>query len=89
MPLQVDADDPASLRQCFDIGTEHFDRSEPAMDQYQRLALPIGLVPDLDAIDVGMTGFDRLGQLWHGRGLLGWNGARRDQGKACRDNGGR
>ena len=86
--LQVDADDLAVLRQGLDVGPEHLDRTEAAVEQDQRVAFAVGLVPDLDAVDVGETGFDGGWELWHLRGLLGTRGDRCGKAQCCRgDNG--
>jgi len=70
MRLQVDANDLAVLRKRLDVGTEHLDRSEAAVEEDQRIAITIGLIPDLDVVDLGEAGFCGSWELGHLRNLL-------------------
>ena len=83
---------PITLRSCgeeLDVRAEHLDGAEAAVDQDQRVALAVGLVPDLDAVDVGVAGLGRGGQCGHLHGgLLGDSGeGSRDRDCRCGDEG--
>ena len=57
MRLQIDADHLVALRQYGQVGSEHLDRAEPAVQQDQRSAGPVDLVVELDAVHVGVVAF--------------------------------
>src|SRR3989442_12276693 len=52
MPLQVDGDDLPAFGERREVGAEHLDRSETAVQQDERSAGAVGLVIELDAVHV-------------------------------------
>jgi hypothetical protein len=50
VPLKVDGDDLVAGGQRRQIVTEHFDRSQPAVEQYQWLAVAVNLVLEMQAV---------------------------------------
>jgi hypothetical protein len=59
--LEIDTDHRVVGGERGDVRAEDFDRAKAAVEEDERLALAIGLVPDLDAVDVGVTGRARVG----------------------------
>ena len=54
VPLQVDGDDLVALGQRGQDRPEHLARPEPAVQQDQRPPGPVGLVVEVDAVDLGV-----------------------------------
>ena len=54
VPLEVDRDDLVALRQRGEDRPEHLARHEPAVQQDQRPPGPVGLVVEVDAVDLGV-----------------------------------
>ena len=55
VPLEVDRDDLVALGQRREDRPEHLARAEPAVEQDQRPPGPVGLVVEVDAVDLGVS----------------------------------
>ncbi len=55
--LQVEAYDLAVLGEEVDVGAEHLERAEAAVEQDERLALAEHLVAELDSVDANQIAF--------------------------------
>src|SRR5205809_466704 len=54
MSLQVDGDDLVALCEHWQNRPEHLARSKPTVQQDQRASGPVGLVVEVDAVDLGV-----------------------------------
>src|SRR5262245_28167477 len=77
MPLQIDGDHPARLRQFLEVGGEVLGRTETTVQDDQRIAGAPDLVIELEAIDGCVAGLRRGRGHWN---LLGGGAGGEDQG---------